>query len=105
MVLAQITVDAPKYGDSSRTAAISAPSDPAPTTKTSNPSGAFSTGPIFGVERRAPPLRRPPFPLASVHPAAGLDRGGGAARDRVRRGLPAGRQRGPPLHRRRLLAV
>jgi hypothetical protein len=41
MVLAQTTVEAPKYGESSRTAAISAPSDPVPTVKTSSGSGGI----------------------------------------------------------------
>src|SRR4051812_37856537 len=41
MVLAQTIVDAPKSGASRRTAAISAPSEPAPTTNTSRPSGGI----------------------------------------------------------------
>ena len=47
---------------------------------------------------------RPAPPLAPVHPAAGLVRGG-AAGDRARRGHRPDRRRRPPLHRRRLLAV
>jgi hypothetical protein len=36
IVFAQITVEAPKYGASSRAPAISLPSDPEPTTNTSS---------------------------------------------------------------------
>jgi hypothetical protein len=41
IVLAQITVEAPKYGAKSRAPAISLPSDPAPTTKTSSGIGGI----------------------------------------------------------------
>jgi hypothetical protein len=40
-VFAHTIVEAPKYGASSRTAAISAPSEPVPTTKTSNGRGGM----------------------------------------------------------------
>ena len=57
-----------------------------------------------GYHRRdvRPPASRPR--LAPVHPDAGL-RGRGGARDRAGRGRVARRHRGPPLHRRRLVAV
>src|SRR4051812_32683252 len=42
IVLAHTTVEAPKKGASRRTAAISAPSEPVPTTKTSSGSGGIS---------------------------------------------------------------
>jgi hypothetical protein len=47
-VFAQTVVDAPKYGASSRAAAISLPSDAEPTTKTTTASGGDPT-------RRSPP--------------------------------------------------
>ena len=42
MVFAHTTVDAPKYGASSRTAAISAPREPVPTANTSSDRGGIS---------------------------------------------------------------
>src|SRR5690349_19646825 len=58
IVLAQTTVEAPKYGDSSRTAAISAPSEPVPTTKTSSGSGGIPTCTIASVPRVTSALRQ-----------------------------------------------
>src|SRR5688572_21522081 len=50
IVFAHTTVDAPKYGASRRTAAISAPSEPVPTTNTSSGSGGIPTCTIASVE-------------------------------------------------------
>ena len=50
-------VEAPKYGASSRTAAISAPSEPVPTTNTSSGSGGIPTCTIASVEPMPDPLR------------------------------------------------
>src|SRR5215212_83250 len=57
MVFAQTTVEAPKYGASRRTAAISAPSEPVPTTNTSSGSGGIPTCTIASVEAVPDSLR------------------------------------------------
>src|SRR4051794_32983014 len=110
MVLAQTIVDAPKNGAIRRAAAISAPSEAAPTTNTSRPSG--------GKERRDPSMSdlgrgyhraraTPPgrvTRVAAVHPDERVGAGAGA-HDRARRGALAMGHGGLPVHRRRLLAV
>src|ERR671911_2015895 len=58
IVFAHTIVEAPKYGASRRTAAISAPSEPVPTTKTSSGSGG-----IYGTAwQGAPPQTSTPRP-------------------------------------------
>ena len=113
-MLAHTIVDAPKNGAIRRAAAISAPSDAAPTTNTSRPSGGrsreearFMQGPTNGEATIA----------AMSSPAASQSTSGtrsprcAASRDEDApviesgRGRVARRHRGPPLHRRRLLAV
>jgi hypothetical protein len=44
IVFAQMIVESPKYGASSRAAAISAPSEPAPTTNTTSGRGGVRRG-------------------------------------------------------------
>src|SRR5215213_10253540 len=70
MVFAHTTVEAPKYGASRRTAAISAPSDPVPTTKTSRGRGGIPSPTLTTVRR---------VPSAATHPErAAPDPGPGA---------------------------
>src|ERR671917_428087 len=109
MVFAQTTVEARKYGASRRTAAISAPSEPVPTTKTRSGSGGIPTGTIATVasgekRRRSAPTERSRVPLAPLYAAARLGHRGRSGH-RARRGLRADRHRGTALHRRRLVAV
>ena len=121
-MFAHTIVDAPKKGAISRAAAISAPSDAAPTTNTSSPRGGSS------LERRRTALssHRPHGPASDL--PRGYDRGAlqdvdrsshlwhpftqmrgwaseQAPADRERRRRLADRHRRPPLHRRHLVAL
>src|SRR5215211_5494513 len=99
-----MTVDAPKYGDSSRTAAISAPSDAIPTTKTRSASGGIPTGTVARVGRGGSRSGGSDVSLASVHAAARVG-ARGTAHHRAGRGRRSDRRRRPPLHRRGLVAL
>src|SRR3954447_15828477 len=66
MVFAQTIVEAPKYGASSRTAAISAPSEPVPTTKTRMGRGGIRTRNLAGPDHPARGLVSAQMDLAAA---------------------------------------
>ncbi len=112
IVFAHTIVDAPKYGASSRTAAISAPSEPVPTTNTSSGSGGIADRNARRRPRREPlgatsPPARPP--TARTSGIRSPSSGAGATRTPLiverAEGTDADRHRRPPLHRRRLVAL
>ena len=104
IVLAQTTSTRRSRERGRRTTAISAPSDPVPTTNTSSGRAAFPTSTLATVAAGGPGIDRPQLPVASLHPATRM--GGGAAPDRrARRGHRPRRRRRPPLPRRRVVPV
>src|ERR671918_870166 len=115
IVFAHTIVEAPKYGASRRTAAISAPSEPVPTTKTRRGKGGIvprrlatgrcrTSGRAGSFAVHGSRRRRPRPSLAPVHPAEGVGRRGAADRGQ-RRGDGPDRHPRAALHRRRVVAL